>query len=171
MIETTLVLLKPDAVERGLVGRIIGRFEDRGLRLVGMKLLKVDKSLVSKHYGDFVERMSDKLGRDKAQAVFDEMTNFLTSGPIIAMAVEGVSAVTLVRKIVGSTYPHEALPGTIRGDFAHMSSDYANANQLTVKNLIHASGNEQEAKAELEIWFNHDDLHDYEPTHFKHTRR
>src|ERR1041384_3399453 len=98
--ETTLTLIKPDGVERGLMGKIISRFEDRGLKIVALKLLVAPPELAQKHYGDFVERYTAKLGAEKANSIMAEMVGFLTSGPIVAMAVEGVDAVAVVRKIV-----------------------------------------------------------------------
>ncbi len=168
-ITTTLILLKPDTVERGLVGKIISRFEDRGLRIAGLKLLIASPELAKSHYGDFVERYTPKLGLEMSQNIMNEMTGFLTSGPIIAMAVEGVNACPTVRKIVGATYPDEAPVGTIRGDFAHMSQDYANKIGITVKNLVHASGSPEEAEIELGLWFDEGDLYDYKTVHQKHT--
>lgn len=169
-IDTTLVLLKPDAVERGLVGRVISRFEERGLKIVGLKLLVASAELATKHYGDFIERYTEKLGKEKAIKIMDEMVGFLTSGPIVAMAVEGIDACPVVRKIVGSTYPNEAPAGTIRGDFAHVSQDYANTVGITVKNLVHASGSAEEAKIELSLWFDPKELTTYSAVHEKHTR-
>lgn len=168
--EKTLVLLKPDAIERGLVGKVISRFEDLGLRLAGMKLLIADDKTAGAHYGDFVERYAPKLGAEKAQSIMDEMVSFLTSGPIIALAVEGIGAVAVVRKIVGATYPDEAAAGTIRGDFAHVSQAYANTVGITVKNIVHASGSVEEAKIELQHWFKAAELCDYQTVHEKHTR-
>lgn len=169
-IDKTLVLLKPDTVERGLVGRVISRFEDRGLKIVGMKLLIATPELATSHYGDFVERYTPKLGAEKSQSIMNEMVGFLTSGPIIALAIEGVNACPVVRKIVGSTYPDEALSGTVRGDFAHLSQAYANKIGITVKNLIHASGSPEEAAIELGLWFKPDELYHYSALHEKHTR-
>lgn len=171
MINTTLVLLKPDSVERGLLGKIISRFEDRGLKIVGLKLLQATPELATSHYGDFVERYTPKLGREKSESIMKEMVDFLTSGPLVAMAVEGVSVVPLVRKIVGSTYPHEAPAGTIRGDYAHISQEYANHIGVTVKNLVHASGSDEEAKIELGLWFTPEELCQYSAVHEKHTRQ
>lgn len=169
-IDTTLVLLKPDTVERGLIGRVISRFEDRGLKIVGMKMLQASPELAKSHYGDFVERYTPKLGAEKTESIMQEMVGFLTSGPIIALAVEGVNACPVVRKIVGSTYPDEAPVGSIRGDFAHLSQAYANKIGITVKNLIHASGSPEEAAAELDLWFKGDELTSYSALHEKHTR-
>jgi nucleoside-diphosphate kinase len=168
-ITKTLVLLKPDTVERGLVGKIISRFEDRGLRLAGLKLLIASEELATSHYGDFVERYTPRLGKEMSQNIMNEMVGFLTSGPIIAMAIEGVDACPLVRKIVGATYPNEAAAGTIRGDYAHMAQDYANQIGTTVKNLVHASGSPDEAEIELGLWFKPDELYDYQTVHHKHT--
>lgn len=168
-IEKTLVLIKPDAVERALVGKVISRFEDRGLRLAGLKLLVASEDLATSHYGDFVERYTPRLGKEMSESIMKEMTGFLTSGAIIAMAIEGVNAVEVVRKIVGATYPNESAPGTIRGDYAHISQAYANKIGITVKNLVHASGSSEEANIELGLWFKPEELFDYRTVHQTHT--
>lgn len=170
-IEKSLVILKPDAVERGLVGEITSRFERAGLRLAGMKLVQADAKLASDHYGDLVERYSEKLGHDRAVKIKAGMVDFLTSGPVVVMALEGVEACAVVRKMVGGTYPNEAVPGTVRGDYAHTSQAYANGNDIPVKNLVHASGNVEEAEVEVGLWFQETELVEYEPVHFKHTRK
>lgn len=169
-IEKTLVIFKTDTVERGLVGEILQRFERAGLRIVALKLVKATADLADRHYGDLVERYTDKLGFERATAIKKGMVEFLTAGPVLPLVLEGVKAVEVVRKLVGSTYPNEALPGTIRGDFANVSQNYSNERGISVKNLVHASGNIDEAKTEIALWFTADELLDYEPTHFKHTR-
>ena len=153
MIQQTLVLIKPDGVQRGLVGEITKRFEQRGLKIVALKMTKVERSLAEEHY---TESISKKHGEE----VRKYLINFLTSSPIIAMIIQGSNAVELVRKIVGSTYPGEADVGTIRGDFAHVSKRYAKRNQQG-HNLIHSSENKQEARKEIAIWFSIDEIHDY----------
>ncbi len=170
-IQKSLVILKPDAVERGLVGRILERFENAGLRLAAMRMAVTDAEDMRRHYGDWVERYSERLGKELATSTYKEIVKYMTSGPNILMVLEGVSAVAVVRKIVGATYPNEALPGTIRGDFAHVTQAYANNEGMSVKNLIHASGSVEEAELEIAAWFKPDELIDYEPVHFKHTRR
>ncbi len=153
MIQQTLVLIKPDGVQRGLIGEIVKRFEQRGLKIVGLKMVSVQKSLAEQHYTKDIEERHGK-------AVRDYLMGYLSSGPVIAMVIQGSSAVSAVRKIVGNTYPGEAPIGTIRGDFAHVSKDYVKKfNQG--KNLIHASENENDAKRELALWFSVDEIHDY----------
>ena len=152
--ERTLVLLKPDAVARGLAGRVIQRFEDAGLKIVGTKMKLMDADLTRRHYFDLEKRFG--------KAVYDATAAFMQSGPVIALALEGVEAVANVRRIVGSTYPSDAPAGTIRGDFAHMSKAYATSRELPVANLVHASGKVEEAKYELELWFGPDELADYQ---------
>ncbi len=110
MIERTLVLVKPDGGARGLVGEIISRFESRGLRIVGMKLVCIDKKHAEEHYA---------IHKDKP--FFKGLVGFLTAGPVVAMILEGIAAIDVIRKLTGGTYPNEAAPGTIRGDFAHFS--------------------------------------------------
>ena len=117
--ERTLVVLKPDAVVRGLAGRIIQRFEDASLKIIGMKMREMDAGFTRKHYFDLEERLGP--------AVYNATAGFMQRGPVIAFVVEGENAVATVRKIVGSTYPNEAVPGSIRGDFAHQSKAVATA--------------------------------------------
>jgi len=152
-IERTLVLLKPDAVTRGLVGRVLARFEDALLKIVASKMVWMDADLTRQHYFDLEERF----GPD----VYNVVADFMHTGPVFALVLEGVEAVAAVRKLVGATYPDQAAPGTIRGDYAHQSRAYANANGLAVANLVHASANSGEAKREIDVWFAESELHDY----------
>ncbi len=163
MIERTLVLLKPDAVQRGVMGRIISRFEDAGLKVIGAKMVWMDKDLGWKHYEDI-----GKVVSRRGEAVLKRLMKFMTSGPVLAMCLEGVGVVEIVRKMVGSTEPRAALPGTIRGDFAHISYAYADSKELGVKNLVHASGNSEEAKLEVALWFKDNELHGYKSVHDIH---
>ena len=158
MIEKTLVLIKPDGVQRSLSGEIISRFEKVGLKIVGMKMVWVDKDFAKKHYKAHV-----------GKPFYAGLETMITEGPVIAMALEGIHAVELVRKIVGPTEPKSAPPGTIRGDYAHVSYSYADKKGIAIKNLIHASGNFDEAKAEIELWFKKDELHTYRTVHEAHT--
>jgi nucleoside-diphosphate kinase len=157
LIERTLVLIKPDGVQRGLVGRIIQRFEDAGLKMVGVKMRWIDRDFAKKHYSAHVTK-----------PMYKGLEDFIVSGPVFAMILEGVSAVETVRKIVGSTEPKSASPGTIRGDFAQHSYSYADSKGTAIKNLIHASGNIEEAKQEVALWFNKDELHTYKTVHEIH---
>lgn len=156
-VERTLVLLKPDAVARGLVGRVVTRFEESLLKIVATKMVWMDADLARQHYFDLEERFGP--------AVFNAMAEFMESGPVIAMILEGVEAVATTRKLVGSTYPDQAPPGTIRGDFAHMSKAYANERGIAVANLVHASGSVEDAAHEIDVWFAKDEIHEY-PTPF-----
>ncbi len=152
--EKTLVLIKPEGVQRHLVGKITTRFEDAGLKIIGMKQVWVDKEFAKKHYTeDIAERRGEK--------VREMLLDYITEGPVIAMVLEGVNAIENVRKIVGGTEPKSSPPGTIRGDFAHVSFAYADENNIPVKNLIHASGNEEDAKNEVPLWFTNKELHSY----------
>jgi len=152
-IERTLVLLKPDAVARGLVGRILARFENALLKVVAARMVWMDADLTRRHYFDLEERFGT--------AVYNAMAEFMQSGPVLAVVIEGVEAVACTRKLVGSTYPDQAPPGTIRGDFAHMSKTYANDRKIAVANLVHASGNAAEAAHEIEVWFGKEELLEY----------
>ena len=135
--ERTFVMVKPDGVERRLAGEIIRRFESRGLRLVGLKLLQPDRVLAEKHYAVHKEK-----------PFFGELVEFVTSGPVVAMAWEGNQAIGLVRKMMGALKPEEAMPGTIRGDY---TSDVQ-------KNLVHGSDSPETAAYELALWFRQDEL-------------
>jgi nucleoside-diphosphate kinase len=139
--ERTLVLVKPDAVQRLLTGRILGRFEERGLKIVGLKLVAVDRDLAERHYA---------VHREKP--FFGGLVTFITSSPLVAVALEGPNAIAVVRTMVGATRPHEAAPGTIRGDFA----------LETAQNLIHASDGPETAEAELALWFEAGELIEYD---------
>ncbi len=142
-IQRTLVLCKPDAVQRGLVGRIISRFEDKGLKIVGMKMLTVKEALAHQHYQEHAKK-----------PFFQELVSFITSSPIVAMVIEGDNAVEVVRGLMGVTNPQNAAPGTIRGDFGL---------NLT-KNLVHGSDSVASATREIALFFREDELHDYELT-------
>jgi nucleoside-diphosphate kinase len=138
--ERTLVLIKPDGVQRLLAGRILARYEDRGLRLVGLKLMAVGRDLAERHYA---------VHRDKP--FFPGLVDFITSGPLVAAVLEGPNAIGVVRAMNGATRPSEAAPGTIRGDFA----------LETGQNLVHASDSVETAAAEISLWFTGDELLDY----------
>lgn len=159
-LQQTLVLIKPDGVQRGLIGEIIKRFEQRGLKIIGMKMVDADESVAGKHYSTSIE---EKHGKE----VRDYLINYVTSSPIIAIAIQGSDAIKIVRKIVGETYPGEASLGTIRGDFAHASKEHVKKHNQG-QNLVHASENEEDAKRELAIWFSIDEIHDYERSEDKH---
>jgi nucleoside-diphosphate kinase len=139
--ERTLVLIKPDGVQRQLAGRILARYEDRGLRLVGLKLVKVDRDLAERHYA--VHR---------GKPFFAGLVAFMTSAPLVAVALDGPNAISVVRAINGATHPHEAAPGTIRGDFA----------LETAQNIVHASDGPEAAAMELALWFDPSELLEYE---------
>lgn len=161
MIEQTLVLVKPDGVSRGLIGEVIKRFEQRGLKIVGLKLLKTDLDQAKKHY-------TDDISKRRGEKVRSMLLEFITEGPIVAMVVEGVNAIENVRKIVGPTESKSAQPGTIRGDFSHVSFDYADKKEMPVRNIIHASGNEEDAKIEVPLWFSIDEIHSYKRSGDEH---
>jgi nucleoside-diphosphate kinase len=133
-------MLKPDAVQRGLIGEIISRFEKKGLKIVAMKMLKVDKALAEEHYAEHREK-----------PFFQSLVDYITSGPVVAMVVEGKNAIKIVRTLVGATNPAEALPGTIRGDYG-----------LEVgRNVIHASDSPESAEREISLFFKPDEILEY----------
>lgn len=165
LIQRTLILFKPDAVQRGIVGEILTRFERVGLKIIGTKMIFPSKEHYHKHYegiGKMVTRRGEK--------AFDMALEFMTQGPVIAMVFEGVEAVELVRKLVGGTEPKTALPGTIRGDYSHMSFGYADEHNVGIPNLIHASGSIEEAKQEISHWFSDFEIYDYTSPQEKFTR-
>ncbi len=141
MTEKTLVLIKPDGVQRLLVGRILERYEQRGLRIVGLKLVAVDRELAERHYDAHREK-----------PFFAGLVEFIVSSPLVAIAVEGLNAIAVCRAINGATRPHEAAPGTIRGDLA----------LETGQNLVHASDSVENAEAELALWFRPQELVSYD---------
>lgn len=139
--QRTLVLAKPDAVQRALIGEILGRFERKGLKVVGLRLLTVPRAMAEEHYAVHADKH-----------FYDGLVEFITSGPVAAIALEGPDAIAVVRKMVGKTMPNEAEPGTIRGDLGVSG----------LRNLIHASDAPESADAELALWFGADALVDYD---------
>jgi nucleoside-diphosphate kinase len=156
--ERTLVLVKPDGVERQVSGEIISRIEKSGMKLVGMKMVHMTEDFAKEHYKAHVDK-----------PFYKGLEVFMTSSPVIAMVVEGISAIETVRKLVGATEPKSAAPGTIRGDFSHHSYGFTDKKGIAIKNLVHASGDENDAKYEVGLWFKEDELHDYSTVHEKHT--
>ena len=181
--EKTLVLIKPDALLRGLAGEIIRRFEQRGLKIVAIKMQKPPLNHIRKHYQtndkqllamgnrtietckayriDVKRTMGTTDPRKIGKLVWRWNVEFLSSEPIIAMVASGVNAVEVVRKIVGDTIPQNAAAGTIRGDFTVDSVILANANRRAMRNIIHASGDIREAKREINHWFRKNEIHSY----------
>jgi nucleoside-diphosphate kinase len=139
--ERTLVLVKPDGVQRQLAGRIISRFEERGLKIVGLKVVRVDRELAERHYAIH-----------RGKPFYEGLVAFITSSPLVAMVLEGPNAIVMVRTMVGATKPTEAAPGTIRGDLAVEMG----------QNLIHASDGPETAATELALWFGPSELVSYE---------
>ncbi|OGK40199.1 nucleoside-diphosphate kinase [Candidatus Roizmanbacteria bacterium RIFCSPLOWO2_01_FULL_37_12] len=185
MEERSLVVVKPDGVVRGLAGKIISRFEEVGLKIVAVKLLKVSKSLAERHYpGDreaWLRGMGEKtlenykkfrvdaiklLGTNDTHEIGKMiqkwLVDYIVSGPVLAFVVEGPHAVELVRKICGNTLPLLSSPGTIRGDYAFDSSYLANTGKRAIKNLVHSSGSIEEADYEIPLWFGKDELQEYQ---------
>ncbi|MDR5682412.1 MAG: nucleoside-diphosphate kinase [Armatimonadota bacterium] len=181
--ERTLVVVKPDGVQRGLVGEILGRLERSGLKIVGLKMLTASRDLLERHYPDddgflrtiggktkeafdaygldLRERMGTDDLREVGARVRGWLVDFMSSAPVVAAVVEGVHAVSVVRKLVGATLPVFAEPGTVRGDFAVDSPTLANLEGRPVRNLVHASGTLEEARFEIELWFGVDEIWSY----------
>lgn len=143
-LQKTLVLVKPDAVARGLVGNILNRFENRGLVIKGMKLIQMDASHAGQLYAPH-----------EGKPFYNDLVEYMTSGPIVCLCLEGVNAIPIVRTMMGATNPMEALPGTIRGDFA----------QRLDNNCVHGSDSPESAERELPIFFGNGEILDYDPNH------
>lgn len=159
-IQRTLVIFKPHAVQRAIIGEILARFEKVGLKLVGLKMINPTKEQYYHHY----ETIGTVISRH-GQKVFDNTLAMMQDAPVIALVLEGVSAVEVVRKMTGATEPKSALPGTIRGDYAHMNYGHSDEQGYGLHNIIHASGNLEEAKSEIEHWFKPEELFAYDSVH------
>ena len=187
--ERTVVLIKPDGVKKHLIGEIIRRFEVRGLKIIALQLTHPTKKQMDLHYPKDKAYITN-LGNNTVKSykefevsstlkedygtedpyeiglkIRQWLIDYMTSAPIVKMIIEGLHAIKMVRKIIGNTIPAFAEPGTIRGDFSIDSPDFANAKKRAVKNLIHASGNKQEAEHEILLWFSPEDIHSYEGVH------
>lgn len=182
--EQTLVLIKPDGLMRGIACQILQRFEQAGLKIVGLKILRADRSRLDGHfpksekwivemgektletykeYGlDPIETLGTKDPKEIGEKIKQWNYDYLMMGPVIAAILEGIHAIDTVRKFVGHTLPYRAAPGTIRGDFSINSPDLANVAGSACKNLIHASGNKKEAEQEIACWFNPDEIVQWE---------
>lgn len=160
--ERTLIVFKPDALQRGIVGEVLSRFEKVGLKLIGLKMLAPNQDHFHAHY-EGIGGVRTRHGKD----VFDVTLFNMMEGPVIAGVLEGVHAVELVRKMVGSTEPGKAQPGTIRGDYAHSNFAFANTLGRTLPNVIHASATVDEADKEVALWFSAPELFQYQTVHEK----
>jgi nucleoside-diphosphate kinase len=163
--ERTLIIFKPDAVKRQIVGEILSRFEKAGFKVIGVKMLQPDQDAYYHHY-EAISKMVSRRGQD----AFDVTLAMMQEGPVIFAVLEGLKAVSLVRKMVGDTEPEKAAPGTIRGDYAHMGFEHSNKEKIGVPNIIHASGNAEEAKEEISHWFAESELFNYETVHEHYTQ-
>lgn len=182
--EQTLILLKPDCVKRGIVGEIITRFEKAGFKIIGMKMIRAPRELLARHYPSHDEKFlstiggktletygkynldaKKELGTDSpleiGKMAMEWILKFMTSGPVIAMVLEGKHAIENARMMAGSTMPIAAAPGTIRGDYSSDSAYYANSEKRMVMNLIHASGTREESEFEIALWFQPEELYFY----------
>jgi len=195
MIERTLILIKPDGVKRGLIGEITSRFEKlglkiTGLKITGLKMIHPDKDFAKKHY-PVTEKWYKKVGNNTlddskkynisaketmgtedpieiGKKVHRWTVDFLISNPVVALVVEGVHAIETVRKLAGTTVPNIAQPGTIRGDLATTSALYSNTKNRAIQNLVHTSGDKEEAEREISLWFSDSELFEYETVLEKH---
>lgn len=159
--ERTLIILKPDTIQRGFIGEIITRFERAGLKIVAMKMVAPDEVHFHKHY-EGISSLISRWGEDIYNVTLQQMTET----PVIAFVLEGVEAVSHVRKMVGTTDPKDSAPGTIRGDYTHITRGYTNPIGATLPNILHASGNPEEAQLEVKLWFSDDEIYgEYDTAH------
>jgi nucleoside-diphosphate kinase len=178
MKQKTLVLVKPDGVQRGIVGEIITRFERCGLKIIGMKMVYPNEKLAGDHYiadEDWLKTVGmkqkesyekkgvkiEKTEREIGLVVRRQLIEFLSMSPIVALVLEGHNAVAHTRKIVGPTSPGDAPPGTIRGDYSFDTYQLADTSKRPIQNLIHASGTPEEAEREIKVWFREEELHSW----------
>ncbi|MGC9031577.1 MAG: nucleoside-diphosphate kinase [Minisyncoccia bacterium] len=181
--EKTLVLIKPDGVKRGLIGEIISRIERRGLKIIGLEMFQATREQINEHYPkdeNWIKRLGEKTLKNYQEYGFNALQelgtedpleigklvrgwliDYLTSGPMIKIAVQGIHAVNMVRKLVGSSLPSQAEMGTIRGDFSVDDATAANKDKRAVHNIIHASETPEEAEHELHFWFSLEDIFEY----------
>lgn len=182
--QKTFCMIKPDGVTRGLIGDIINRIEKAGLKIVALKMVKPDKKTIRKHYPledrVWVNRLGEKslssfenltiepkdvLGTTDTKViggqVSERLVDFLASGPVVCMVVEGIQAIDMVRKLAGHTLPYKADVGTIRGDYSVDSPSIANAENRSIHNIFHASENAKEAANEIKLWFGSELIHNY----------
>jgi len=178
--EQTLIIFKPDAVQRQIVGELISRFEKSGLKIIAMKMLVADPKILKDHYPDeLIPIVGNKTKADWdaygieynetaeeiGHMIINATREFMHSGPVIAAVLHGGHAVEVVRKLVGSTGPKDSPAGTIRGDYAHLSLGRASLQKKGAANLIHASGAVDEAEKEIAMWFKPNELHSYTTVH------
>ncbi|MCD5396233.1 MAG: nucleoside-diphosphate kinase [Candidatus Pacebacteria bacterium] len=181
--EKTVLIIKPDGVKRGLIGEIISRIEKRGLKIIALQMIWATKEQIDNHYPKdegWIGRLGEKtlknyqdFGMDPIKELGTEdpleigkkvrgwLIDYMTSGPLVKMVIKGIHAITMVRKIVGSSMPADAEMGTIRGDFSVDDATAANRDKRAIHNLVHASENEKEAEHELNFWFAPEEIHDY----------
>jgi len=140
VLQKSFVMIKPDGVQRGLVGEIVSRFEKKGLKICAIKMIMIDRQLAKRHYGEH-----------EGKPFYKDLVNFITSGPVVATVIEGDNAISIIRKMVGETKVEDAMPGTIRGDLA----------MHTQNNIVHASDSPESAKREINLFFRSEDILDY----------
>jgi nucleoside-diphosphate kinase len=163
--ERTLIVFKPDAVQRGIIGEVLSRFEKVGLKIVGIKMVQPDREHYFHHY-ETIGNLQSRRGKETT----DITINMMLQSPVVAVVLEGIESVSLVRKMVGGTEPKSAVPGTIRGDFTHMSYKHGDGEGVGIPNILHASGDEKEAELEISHWFNSSEIYNYNVAHEPYTQ-
>ena len=178
MLEKTVIIVKHDGIQRGLVGEVIKRFEQKGLRIAAIKMTHPDKEISQRQYRlteDWIKKIGEttrktlesrgikvkETNEQIAKRVQRWLMDYLTEGPVAAMIFEGYHAIEIGRKIIGTAEARSAPPGTIRGDFSTDSYELGDSLGRPVRNIVHASGNKEEAENEIKIWFSKKEIHDY----------
>ena len=159
-LERTLIIFKPHALQRGIMGEILTRFERAGLKIVGAKMVQPS----AEHYHHHYEEIGKMITR-RGEKTFNIAKNMMSEGPVLAFVLEGVEAASLVKKLVGPTEPKNAPPGTIRGDYSHLSFAHADKYETDVYNVIHCSGDSADAELEVPHWFSESELFEYTTAH------
>ena len=154
-LERTLLLIKPDAVRRGIAMEVLSRFERAGLKIVGLKMVQVGRAFAEKHY------TYEDIAVRHGEAIRNQLLDYITEGPVVVAVVEGIKAVEIVRKLCGTTEPTASAPGTIRGDYCHHGFAFSRAVEQSIRNVIHASASIEEAETEIALWFTASECFDY----------
>jgi nucleoside-diphosphate kinase len=154
-LERTLVLIKPDGVRRGIAMEVLSRFERVGLKIVGLKMIHVDRTFAENHY------TYEDIAVRHGEAIRNQLLDFITESPVVAAVIEGIKVVETVRKLCGSTEPTASPPGTIRGDYSHHGYAFCNSVERAVRNVIHASASVEEAGREVALWFPSSEIFEY----------
>ena len=154
-LERSLVIVKPDGVRRSLTGEVLKRIEATGIKLVALKMVRIDRAFAEKHY------THEDIGVRHGEEIREQLLRYITEGPVVAGVFEGIGCVSVIRKLCGSTEPAKSAPGTIRGDFCHHSYAFCNDIKESVRNVVHSSASVEEARTEVALWFQPGEIFNY----------